>query len=417
MNEGAWQPDPTHRHQLRWWDGAGWTDHVSDNGVAGIDPPGFIASAAATAITPAPPASPWGAPAVGAPPPATAHASPADALREQGVILTESAPPPSKPSRRGLIAGAAVAVVAVVVGALLFLGGGDDDERTLGDDIDTTLSQSVTTSATSPATTDVTGTESTVAATDPTTEPTTPETTDAPSTTIISADDTAALLAALPTADDVPASWTLSGEPDTAPEVQSGPGAGYCGGSNAISRALHFESSAQVGGGYFDIAGGGSFTVDAYLFPDDDLASKFLSASGGQANDCDGPTTYTRPESEFDMFAPGSGDAAVWSLAETSSAGFAPSTDADEVLSIVSNTIATTTDEGLDYGVTIDDRTIYERHGRVVLVFNLSGYHGFVGFSTGEPTWAFTPTAEAVNADIAVVRPGILQRLADSGLL
>ena len=33
-----WYPDPTSRHQLRYWDGRAWTDHVSDNGVAGSDP-------------------------------------------------------------------------------------------------------------------------------------------------------------------------------------------------------------------------------------------------------------------------------------------------------------------------------------------------------------------------------------------
>jgi uncharacterized protein YxjI len=33
-----WHPDPTGRHQLRYWDGSVWTDHVSDNGVAGVDP-------------------------------------------------------------------------------------------------------------------------------------------------------------------------------------------------------------------------------------------------------------------------------------------------------------------------------------------------------------------------------------------
>jgi hypothetical protein len=27
---GQWAPDPTGRHQLRWWDGQGWTDRVSD---------------------------------------------------------------------------------------------------------------------------------------------------------------------------------------------------------------------------------------------------------------------------------------------------------------------------------------------------------------------------------------------------
>lgn len=33
-----WHPDPTGRHQLRYWDGNGWTDHVSTNGQAGVDP-------------------------------------------------------------------------------------------------------------------------------------------------------------------------------------------------------------------------------------------------------------------------------------------------------------------------------------------------------------------------------------------
>jgi len=34
----AWLADPMRRHQLRYWDGAAWTAHVSDDGVAGTDP-------------------------------------------------------------------------------------------------------------------------------------------------------------------------------------------------------------------------------------------------------------------------------------------------------------------------------------------------------------------------------------------
>ena len=35
-----WLPDPSGRHQLRWWDGAQWTEHVSDHGEATTDQPG-----------------------------------------------------------------------------------------------------------------------------------------------------------------------------------------------------------------------------------------------------------------------------------------------------------------------------------------------------------------------------------------
>jgi uncharacterized protein YxjI len=37
-NPARWAPDPTSRHQLRYWDGTKWTDHVSDNGVQATDP-------------------------------------------------------------------------------------------------------------------------------------------------------------------------------------------------------------------------------------------------------------------------------------------------------------------------------------------------------------------------------------------
>jgi hypothetical protein len=37
--QGAgWHPDPSGQHQLRYWDGATWTDHVSDDGQQATDP-------------------------------------------------------------------------------------------------------------------------------------------------------------------------------------------------------------------------------------------------------------------------------------------------------------------------------------------------------------------------------------------
>lgn len=35
---GAWHPDPTGRHQMRWFDGQQWTPSVSDGGVTATDP-------------------------------------------------------------------------------------------------------------------------------------------------------------------------------------------------------------------------------------------------------------------------------------------------------------------------------------------------------------------------------------------
>ena len=34
----GWNPDPAGRHAFRYWDGTQWTEHVSDNGVADVDP-------------------------------------------------------------------------------------------------------------------------------------------------------------------------------------------------------------------------------------------------------------------------------------------------------------------------------------------------------------------------------------------
>ena len=37
FNPPDWYPDPSGRHQLRYWDGFAWTEHVSTNGIAAVD--------------------------------------------------------------------------------------------------------------------------------------------------------------------------------------------------------------------------------------------------------------------------------------------------------------------------------------------------------------------------------------------
>jgi Protein of unknown function (DUF2510) len=34
----GWHPDPMARHELRYWDGAAWSEHVSDHGTPSVDP-------------------------------------------------------------------------------------------------------------------------------------------------------------------------------------------------------------------------------------------------------------------------------------------------------------------------------------------------------------------------------------------
>lgn len=38
-SDANWYPDPSGRHELRYWDGARWTEHVSDHGRQSNDPP------------------------------------------------------------------------------------------------------------------------------------------------------------------------------------------------------------------------------------------------------------------------------------------------------------------------------------------------------------------------------------------
>jgi hypothetical protein len=38
MADASWLPDPTGAHELRDWNGMTWTEHVSDQGTANVDP-------------------------------------------------------------------------------------------------------------------------------------------------------------------------------------------------------------------------------------------------------------------------------------------------------------------------------------------------------------------------------------------
>jgi uncharacterized RDD family membrane protein YckC len=59
---GWWAPDPSGRHEYRWWDGSAWTDQVADRGVQGVDPLPPYPGAAGVGGVPLATAGPAGAP-------------------------------------------------------------------------------------------------------------------------------------------------------------------------------------------------------------------------------------------------------------------------------------------------------------------------------------------------------------------
>ena len=193
----GWNPDPSGRHEYRYWDGSSWTDDVSDNGVTATDPIGSPgAPTGPTAPADPDPTAPFeptqaygqapppggypagppsgGYPAAGGPaggyPPAGGPGGPGgyDPYDPYGTGGYPPETPPSKGVPKGLLIGGAIAVVALIIGLVaLFAGGGDDgdDETTTGDDTATTEADTSDTSDTTvddtTVTTEAGGSEST----------------------------------------------------------------------------------------------------------------------------------------------------------------------------------------------------------------------------------------------------------------
>jgi Protein of unknown function (DUF2510) len=179
MNAPApgWHPDPTARHEYRYWDGARWSDDVSDNGVTGVDPvgPGGLAGGPGgpgggpgdpTAVgdptrqfsNPPSPGGPgygaapgpggaygasgFGSPGAGAPPgPPYGPGGPGQSGPYPPYPGTGPVPPggprKSGPST-GLIAGIAALAVAVIAIVAFVVTSGDDDDTATDDTSDTT---------------------------------------------------------------------------------------------------------------------------------------------------------------------------------------------------------------------------------------------------------------------------------------
>jgi Protein of unknown function (DUF2510) len=161
MNASApgWQPDPSGRHEYRYWDGSTWTDDVSDAGLTSVDPaPGLAAPGGPASSGSAPageptsvmdptqgfaPTAAYGTPTPDGPggyPPADAGAGPVGYAPTTGYPAYGSGPvPPAKPPRSGpstgLLVGLGALALALIVAIVVVLTGddGDGDETSTSD--------------------------------------------------------------------------------------------------------------------------------------------------------------------------------------------------------------------------------------------------------------------------------------------
>lgn len=145
---GSWQPDPFGRNQYRYWDGAQWTDQVSNDGVVTTDPAVADAAGAAVSETPNEPATPpagesagWAASSEPAPTTAVPTTStPPAAYPAAGAPggPTYQDPPPADTGDGGsklplIIVGVGLLALILGVGAYFVFFSGDDDDNVRGD--------------------------------------------------------------------------------------------------------------------------------------------------------------------------------------------------------------------------------------------------------------------------------------------
>ena len=144
MNAPAsgWHPDPTARHEHRYWDGSRWTDDVSDRGVTSTDPMPAGPGSDPTEVIDATQSYPTQmAPGLGGPPPqgpGPGGFGPYGGLPPTGPgSYGSGGMPPAAPEKQGpktgLLVGLGLLAVAAVAVAVVLLTGGDDDEDTASD--------------------------------------------------------------------------------------------------------------------------------------------------------------------------------------------------------------------------------------------------------------------------------------------
>ncbi len=304
---------------------------------------------------------------------------------------------------------------AVLIGGLLIMAGcGGGDSPTTQRAADSTLAASHTAPpSTAPPTTEAATT--TVAPT--TTEAAT--TTVAPTTTLVTA-TVEGLFIALPGPLDLPPGWvSAGGMPSIAFAPAEGDGVGQCGGPNGDMRAANNGVLMYAAAPGVTAPDGAIFNVWIYAFSSDEAAKATIDATYAQTG-C-GAREYELHEGsdvgQYDGFGGTAGAKAVWTVRDQLAVGNPGVAEAPGAIFTNDGVEYITRSGGIDYGSRDTALAIWEQHGRFVLVSSLYGSCCAYGYSNTDAVVETTPTLEALNGVMASIRPIVLGRLGDLGLL
>ena len=390
MTSASWQPDPSGRHETRWWDGQRWTDHVNDYGLTSVDP---LAPAAPSTVLQPPPSAPAETMAQTryepAYPPTMQQPTLAQPMYQPQPQWGGSGRAPA--NRLPLVIGGVVAVIAIGVGAFFLLNSDPQNATT-------------TTATTVPGTTVVETTQA------QTTTSTTTTTTTLPPVAITGQ----LLVSVMPFDTEVPKTWKRYAEPDAAPKSQSGPGIGFCGGTNSVGRAQLADSTAVAYGPGWDLPDQTRFKVDLYAFSTGTDAADYITAILKDANACTGsPVQFTVTEAAAKWFGDPKYNTAQWAVEESSRASKESGTKASEAVQAFVDDAFSTTVSGKDFAVTTTTLLLFERWGNVVVAYSLYGRWGYTGWD--QPSkFEHHPTADELFAAANEVRGGLITRLNDA---
>lgn len=302
------------------------------------------------------------------------------------------------------------AAVALMSGLLVLAGCGGDPStasQQAEEAVDGTVA--ATTTATVSTTTTVT----------PTTTTAPPTTTVAPTTTLAAA-TLAGLIRALPGPLDLPQGWvSAGGMPSGELTPLEGDYVGICGGPNADMRAVNNGVLLTANAPAITAPDGAILRVSLFAFASDEAAKATIDATYAQTG-C-GYREFKMHEGsdvgQYDGFSGTYGAKAVWTVRENLAVGNPGVTDAPGAILISKGTEYIVHFSGIDYGSKDTVLTIWEQHGRFILLSSLYGPCCTYGYSNITAALDVTPSLDELNGVMTTLRPLVVGRLGEFGFL